>query len=292
MLSFTDKEMPNADIKELKVSVSRFDPEKDTKPYLKEYRVPVTTGMTVLEVLFYIKEHLDGSLTFRSSCRMGVCGSCGMMINKAPHLACHTQVFHVSTEELVIEPLPNYNIIRDLVCDLTPLFEKHKSIKPFIIRHKDSLDKPEGEQLQKPKELNKFLQFSYCLKCGMCMAACPTVATDKDFLGPQSLGQAYRYIADSRDCDYLQRIDVIDTPHGAWRCHFAGACSQACPNGVDPAMAIQLLKKHVTSNALGFDTQDEQAVTASLVTGAERNPKIPYAPEPTIKPKKTNKSKS
>ncbi|TDA69661.1 MAG: succinate dehydrogenase iron-sulfur subunit [Clostridia bacterium] len=258
--------------------VQRFDPERDQGPYLKEYHVPYTQGLTVLDGLYYIKEKLDGSLAFRASCRMAVCGSCGMFINGKPHLACHTQITELESTVLEIRPLPNYSVIKDLVCDFTPLFAKHKAIKPYIIRREaGEIDNPTREFLQSPAELESYLQFSYCMKCGLCLAACPTAATDRNFLGPQALGQAYRYCADSRDDGLAERVKEIDHAHGVWRCHLAGACSEACPKGVDPALGIQLLKRQVVLRAVGLGKGRKLAAVVPPPSG-QAKPRVEAPP--------------
>lgn len=226
--------------------VLRFDPDKDKEPYFKEYKFKPQKGMTILDGLMYIKENMDSSLSYRKSCRMGVCGSCAMFVNEKPVLACQTQISELQSSIIEVRPLPNYPIIRDVVPDLTPLFEKHENIKPYIIRKDtEEMNNPSGEYLQTPSQLDEYIQFSYCIKCGCCVSACPTSATYNKYLGPQALAQSYRYIIDSRDDGFKERQDVIDTPHGLWKCHFPGACSDACPKGVDPAFAIQLLKREV-----------------------------------------------
>ena len=238
-------ETPKA-VKNIVFEILRYDPEKDKAPSLKEYTVPVPKGMTVLDGLLWIKENLDPTLAYRSSCRMGVCGSCGMFINGMPRLACNNQVLHLTKSRLQIKPMPNNDIIKDLVPDLEPAFDKHRSVKPFLIRDQVAeMDNPTGQYFQSREELTNYIQFSYCIKCGLCLSACPTVATDEQFTGPQALAQAWRYNADSRDEGGTQRHEAVDTSHGVWSCHFAGACSDACPKGVDPAFAIQLLKQDV-----------------------------------------------
>ena len=214
----------------------------------QEFRIPIRRGMTVLDALIYAKERLDHSLGLRFSCRMATCGSCGMKINGRPMLACYTQISELKSNSIKIEPLNNCAVIRDLVTDFTEFFEHHRSIAPYIIR-KDITEKehPSKEYLQKPEDLEKYLQFSHCIKCGLCYSACPTVAADREFPGPQALAQAYRYIADSRDRGLKERMDRIDTAHGIARCHFAGTCSSVCPKGIDPAQGIQLLRRYVLS---------------------------------------------
>ena len=245
--------MSNSTARDITFRVRRFDPDADATPHWEEYRLHVTEGMTVLEALHELKAHQAPTLAWRSSCRMGVCGSCGMYINDLPQLACQTQVLHLGADVVTVAPLPNYPNVKDLVPNLEPLIEKHAAIKPFIIHpSREEMDAPTGEFLQTPEEREAFSQFTYCIKCGLCLAACPTVATDPLFLGPQALAQAYRYTADNRDCGLPERLEAIDAFHGPYQCHLAGACSQACPKGVDPALGIQLLKRTLVLDSIGF----------------------------------------
>ncbi|HEY8498093.1 MAG TPA: succinate dehydrogenase iron-sulfur subunit [Limnochordales bacterium] len=234
-----------AGLSKVVLRVARFDPERDVRLRWQTFEVPYTPGMTVLDALIAVKEHHDGSLAFRSSCRMGVCGSCGMYVNGKPRLACQTQVSELGGT-VEVAPLPNHDVIKDLVPDLSPTFERHRKVHPYIIRpagDEPEMRSPTREFAQTPEEMERYLQFAYCLKCSLCVAACPTAATDPLFLGPQALAQAYRYVADSRDGGWAARADVVDGPHGVFSCHLAGACSEACPKGVDPALGIQLLKR-------------------------------------------------
>lgn len=243
--------MTEGSTKQLTFKIQRYDPEKDRSPHFQEFTVPSGRGVTVLNGLLYIKENLDSSLTFRTSCRMGICGSCAMLINNYPYLACQTQIEELHSDRLTLKPLPIMPIIKDLVTDLTSFFNTHKSIKPYLIYHDtEETEIPTTEFVQLPREQNTFLQFTYCIKCGICLSACPTSASDKVFLGPQALSQCYRYCADRRDEGDQERFSVVDADHGVWQCHLAGACSEACPKGVDPALAIQLLKRRLVSKAL------------------------------------------
>jgi succinate dehydrogenase / fumarate reductase iron-sulfur subunit len=268
-------------MEKLTFKVQRYDPDKDKKPYTQVFTIPFKHGMTVLDGLIYIKENMDNTLSFRSSCRMGICGSCGMLINNLPMLACHTPIEELKKDTITVRSLPNFPIVRDLVADLSLLFEKHKSVKPYIIApDMAEAEKPTAEFLQSQLQLEEFVQFAYCVKCGLCMAACPTVATDKHFLGPQPLAQACRYSADRRDGGAKERFQQADTPHGIWLCHLAGACSEACPKGVDPALAIQLLKRAIISDDLRL--LKKRVPPSVAPPQAEKKPKV-AVPQFTIK---------
>jgi succinate dehydrogenase / fumarate reductase, iron-sulfur subunit len=236
------------DTSDIVLNIYRGGPNQKPENSYDSYRVPVSRWTTVLDALIYAKERLDSSVAIRYSCRMASCGSCGMKINGIPRLACYTKISELGTHTITCEPLPNFPLIRDLVTDFQEFFDHHKKIQPYIQNlHPDpSIDKL-SEFEQTPQEVDEFLQFSYCIKCGLCYSACPTVATDTKFPGPQALAQAYRYFADSRDDAVEKRLSIIDDKHGIWRCHFAGSCSKVCPKGVDPALGIQMLRSHLMS---------------------------------------------
>jgi succinate dehydrogenase / fumarate reductase iron-sulfur subunit len=266
--------------------VLRYNPEKDKSPQLREYSVPVSKGMTVLDGLHWIKEHIDHTLSWRSSCRMGICGSCGMFINGLPRLACNNQIVHLHSDHVVVKPLPNFDIIRDLVPDLESMISKHRSVKPYLIRKDlEEQNHPTNEYFQSEQELINYIQFAYCIKCGLCMAACPTVATSENYAGPQPLTQGWRYTSDSRDDGAKERAEVLYSPHGVYRCHFAGACSQVCPKGVDPALAIQMAKKDAFLKTFGSRKQRQASSVAPPVENWVPKAEIPKAPEPTVEKK-------
>jgi len=235
-------------VSDVTLVVQRFDPFRDEKPRLVEYVVPGREGMTVLDALLYARDYLDHSIALRFSCRQASCGSCGMKINGRPRLACYTQVDELKAEKVLAQPMDNFAIIKDLVTDLDSFFNRHKGLTPHLVRSdSQEVERPTAEFLMSPEELERVLQFTYCIKCGLCTSSCPTVATDSKFPGPQAMAQAYRYTADVRDEGGDLRLAALDNPHGIWRCHFAGSCSSVCPKGVDPALGIQLLKRHVMS---------------------------------------------
>lgn len=229
--------------------VYRRNPKQGKSSHFDKFEVPIQRWTTVLDALLHAKSYLDKSIAIRYSCRMASCGSCGMKINGIPRLACYTKVSEIDEDIITCEPLPNFPIIRDLVTDFSDFFEHHRSMEPFVHNpNADIVDKNSlTEFIQSPEDVEKYLQFSYCIKCGLCYSACPSVGSDTKFAGPQALAQAYRYFADNRDDATRSRLDIVDTKHGIWRCHFAGSCSVVCPKGVDPALGIQLLRGHLVS---------------------------------------------
>jgi succinate dehydrogenase / fumarate reductase, iron-sulfur subunit len=263
--------------------IRRFDPVSDPAPRWEEHRLPYTLGMTVLDGLKKLKETVTPALAWRSSCRMGVCGSCGMFINGRARLACNTQITELGTNVVRVAPLPNFNTIRDLVPDLSPMFDAHQAVMPYIIRDDaDEMAKPTGEFGQSVHELEQFLQFTYCIRCGCCMAACPTYATDATYSGPMPLAQSHRYNADTRDGGFAARRAVLAGETGPWRCHYAGECSRVCPKGVDPAKAIQLMKRELVLDYLRLRRERCPAGVAGKPAGLTRRDGIPLAPKPTI----------
>jgi len=228
--------------------IAKSNPEHDSGSKFAEFKVPYERWTTVLDAILDVKKHLDHSVAVRYSCRQASCGSCGMKINGRPGLACFTKISELDSDVVTVEPMNNYPIVRDLVVDLEGMFDTHKKMKPFIINDESEVSANTKEFLQTPEQVEEYIQFSNCIKCGLCNSACPTMATDSSFLGPQALTQAYRYVADNRDKGKNERLKIIDESHGIWRCHFAGSCSQVCPKGVDPAMGIQMLRGYL----LGF----------------------------------------
>jgi succinate dehydrogenase / fumarate reductase iron-sulfur subunit len=233
----------------IKLRVYRKNPKQSKSSHFDEFTVPVQRWTTVLDALLHAKGYLDNSIAIRYSCRMASCGSCGMKINGIPRLACYTKVSEINENIITCEPLPNFPVIRDLVGDFSDFFQHHSSMEPFIHnQNADIVDKNNlTEFIQSPEDVENYLQFSYCIKCGLCYSACPSVASDTKFPGPQALAQAYRYVADNRDDATRSRLNIVDDKHGIWRCHFAGSCSVVCPKGVDPALGIQLLRGHLVS---------------------------------------------
>lgn len=225
--------------------VRRYD---GFRSYWQSFEVPAKRGMTVLEGLYYIKENLDSSLAFRASCRMGICGSCAMKINGKPRLACETQILFLGNK-ITVEPLENYRVIKDLVTDFEGFFAKHKAVKPYLIRQDENYEEPK-ELLQTPEQLNEYYVFTLCIKCGACYSVCPAASTLDSYLGPAAMAAAYRFCADSRDEGQRDRYEVASSSQGVWRCHLAMECSEVCPKNVEPAKAVQMLRRSTAFSIL------------------------------------------
>ena len=238
------------------IKVFRANRTKGDSASYDSFEIPIQRWTTVLDALLYAKSYHDSSIGIRYSCRMASCGSCGMKINGVPRLACYTKISELEGSTITCEPLANFPHIRDLVTDFSQFFDHHKKMQPYIHNENSDMTDEKGllEFKQSLEDVDKYLQFSYCIKCGLCYSACPTVATDTKFPGPQALSQAYRYYADTRDNDTKERLNIVDEKHGIWRCHFAGSCSAVCPKGVDPALGIQLLRGHL----MGFSKNDKK----------------------------------
>ena len=226
--------------RELELEVMRYDPEKDQAPWFQKYTVSCEEDWAILDALNYVKENIDTTLSYRWSCHMMVCGSCGMMVNGEPSLTCKTFVRDLP-DRVRIEPLENFPIERDLVVVLDDVMEKLQTAQPYIIRE-DAAPPEDMEYTQSRGALNKFKQYTMCVNCMCCYAACPQYGLDQNFIGPAALTLAHRYNLDSRDQGKSQRLDILADHDGVWDCSFVGACSEVCPKSVDPAAAIQQMK--------------------------------------------------
>ncbi|MDH5780505.1 MAG: succinate dehydrogenase/fumarate reductase iron-sulfur subunit, partial [Candidatus Bathyarchaeota archaeon] len=213
--------------------IHRFDPEHN-KHYVSTYDVPARTGLTILEALLYIKDNLDGTLTFRHQCRMGQCGSCGVMVNGTPVLACYTQVLQLGVNTLEIEPLSNLPVIKDLVVDVDLFFEKFLEINPLLIKAEEEFRKP-TEFIQLPNDFKRYWDESICTKCSLCYSSCPA-AIDVQFLGPSSLTTNYRFLVDTRDEGLSERLK--DASETIWLCTSCDSCTLNCPKDIDCARAL------------------------------------------------------
>ena len=221
--------------------VARYRPEQESEASWDEFEVPCPREWVVLDGLNHIKDQLDGTLSYRWSCRMGVCGSCGMTVNGEPKLTCETFLSEYGGGPVRVEPLRNFPVVRDLVVEIGDFMRKLVAVRPWIIRDQE---KPlsEGEYLQTPDELDEYKQFSMCINCMLCYSACPIYGLEPGFIGPAAIALAQRYNLDSRDQGSGERLEILSEHDGIWGCTFVGECTEVCPKHVDPAGAIQRYK--------------------------------------------------
>jgi len=231
----------------MKLSVYRFDPDKDERPYMKDYEVtPEASDRMLLDVLVRAKVQ-DDSLSFRRSCREGVCGSDAMNINGKNGLACITRVADLP-QHVTLRPLPGLPVIRDLIVDMTQFFKQYHSIRPYVINNDPP---PERERLQSPREREELDGLYECILCACCSTSCPSFWWNPDkFVGPAGLLQAYRFIADSRDQVSSERLDNLEDPYRLFRCHTIMNCVDACPKNLNPTRAINKIKELLVKRAV------------------------------------------
>jgi len=237
-------------MKEFKLRVFRYDPEKDQQQHYDTFTVPYREGMTVLEALLWVFENLDGSLAFRYSCREAICGSCAMYISGRYALACRVQVKSaLEGDTVTVSPLPHMRVIKDLVVDQTKLWENYARVKPWLIN-----DEPAGdrERLQSPEDRAKYNKEIDCILCGSCYSSCPSAANNEEYLGPHALNWANRFFVDTRDKADRERLEIVASEYGVFRCHTIFNCVEACPKHLNPTEAIQNLKKAAMAYKLGL----------------------------------------
>jgi fumarate reductase iron-sulfur subunit len=227
--------------KQITLQVARYRPEQESEAVFDEFEVPCPSDWVVLDGLNHIKDQMDGTLSYRWSCRMGICGSCGMTVNGEPKLTCATFLTDYAPGPVRVEPLRNFPVIRDLIVDLGDFMQKLVRVKPWIVR---TAEKPlsSGEYLQTPEEMDEYKQFSMCINCMLCYSACPIYGLDPKFIGPAAIALAQRYNLDSRDEGAAERLEVLSEHEGIWGCTFVGECTKVCPKNVNPAGAIQRYK--------------------------------------------------
>lgn len=226
--------------RQVELEVLRFNPETDAEPYFQRYSVECEVEWVVLDALNKIKETIDPTLAYRWSCHMAVCGSCGMMVNGEPTLSC--KAFLRNYQGVIrVEPLAHFPIQRDLVTVIDDFMDKMKRVRPYLVPAEERT-LADGEYRQTPAQLARYKQYTLCINCMLCYAACPEYGLVPKFLGPAAISLAHRYNLDSRDAGREQRQQEVASNEGVWECSFVGACSEVCPEHVDPAGALQQVK--------------------------------------------------
>ena len=235
-------------LKTLKISIYRYDPDIGKKPYMQsmDIDIPKDKDIMVLDALQLAKE-IDPTISFRRSCREGVCGSDGMNINGKNGLAGITPLSSVfKKNKLDLRPLPGLPVVRDLVVDMTEFYAQYEKIKPFL---QNDTPVDIGERLQSPEDRDKLDGLYECILCACCSTSCPSFWWNPDkFVGPAALLQAYRFIADSRDTKTAERLQSLSDPFSVYRCHGIMNCVSVCPKGLNPNEAIGEIKSMLLSN--------------------------------------------
>ena len=230
---------------EVTLRIKRYNPETDAKAAFKEYVVDVEPTDRVLDAMNQVKWKHDGTLTYRRSCAHGVCGSDAMRINGRNRLACKILMKELG-KKITIEPLIGYKVIKDLVIDMDQFFDSYKAVKPYLIAD----DAPSAvERRQSPEQRERYDDTTKCILCAACTTSCPITWTNERFVGPAAIVNAHRFIFDSRDQGGAERLRILNTQSGVWRCRTIFNCTDACPRGIEVTKAIEEVKR-----ALLFET--------------------------------------
>jgi len=248
------------------VQIERWNPESD-EGGLHSYTVEGPETSTLLDVLDVIKDTVDGSLSYRKSCRMAVCGSCGMRMDGGAVLACKTPMAPLAEagHVPVVSPMGNLPVIKDLVVDMDPFWAKFKAVKPWL---EEDVRPPVKEWRVQQEELDRIMKEALCIQCGCCVSECNSMAADPDFLGPAALAKAQRFVGDARDRDREERLRTLNGPHGVWDCTRCYFCNERCPKGVDPRDAIAKLGAEIYSEGMLSDKGARHAQDFDMSTRA------------------------
>ncbi len=225
------------------LEVLRYDAAAGGPPRIQAYEVTVDRPTTVLEALLQIQDEQDPTLAFRYACRGAVCGSCAMAVNGRLQLACRVQLHSLPSRRVVLEPLPGFEILKDLVVDMDEFWEKYRRVQPWL----HAAFSGSAENRVTEREQQRIDSYVNCILCGLCYAACPVLRTNPRFTGPAALAKLYRFRADSRDDRDPATLQQEDSARGLWACHTIMACCQVCPREVRPADGIRGLRRQMFS---------------------------------------------
>jgi len=220
--------------------ILRYDPLKDKHPSFQDFFYETDEKKSVIEALMDIRNEQDCTLAFRYSCREAICGSCAMVMNGEFDLACRVKLDSLKTSQIVIEPLPNLEIQKDLIVNMDPFFEAVRKIEPYLYPGKNFAK--EGYRIE-DKEMDKIFQYVNCILCGSCYSACPVASRDENYLGPAALAKLYRFVKDPRDKRPFSIWSKVNTEGGVWGCDTVFKCNEVCPKSVRPADGIEALRR-------------------------------------------------
>jgi fumarate reductase iron-sulfur subunit len=225
------------------IEVYRCDPEQSLQGHMVPYRVPRIEKMTILDVLVYIQRHHDRSLAFRYACRLGMCGTCTVMVNDVPRWACRTSIERLGGETIRIAPLRFLPVVKDVLVDYEPFFTKYRAAQSYFVPRQEPTEAaPISPASRERRAIDPNLE---CITCGACYASCTMLAHDAEYLGPAALNRAYTLVRDSRDGLRRGRLAAVGGEHGCWRCHSLFNCTEVCPKHLSPTRAIQGLKRAI-----------------------------------------------
>ena len=228
--------------------IMRFDPLLDERPYFQDFPYQTSEKKSLLEALMDIRNEQDCSLVFRYSCREAICGSCAMVINGKPDLACRTIVESLNSSLIVIEPLPSLEIQKDLAVDMEPFWQVLNQVEPYLFAGQQPPEK--GHRVDE-KEMERIDQYIGCILCACCYSACPVVSRDQRYVGPAALAKLYRFVKDPRDQRGYAHWSRVNTESGAWGCDTVFKCNEACPKKVRPADGIEGLRRKLVLGKIG-----------------------------------------
>lgn len=232
---------------QVKLKIFRYNPETDKKPHYDTYKIEADPTDRVLDLLEYVKDYLDGTLSFRRSCAHGVCGSDAMRINGMNRLACKVLVKDLGTTKITVEPLLGMGVHKDLIVDMEPFFEHYRSILPYLINDEPT---PKRERLQSPEDRERFDDTTKCILCAACTTSCPSYWANEQYVGPAAIVNAHRFIFDNRDRAAAQRLEIVNDQFGIYRCHTIFNCTLACPREIEITKAIGEIKKAIATGKL------------------------------------------
>ncbi|MDO8683012.1 MAG: succinate dehydrogenase iron-sulfur subunit [Armatimonadota bacterium] len=231
---------------QVRLKIQRFDPDKDEKPYFADYKAEVEPTDRVLDALNYVKWYVDGSLAYRHSCAHGICGSDAMRINGVDRLACKTLIKEAGAR-ITIEPLRGFTVKKDLIVDMEAFFEQYRSVMPYLVNDDPP---PTVERPQSPRERALYDDTTKCILCASCTASCPVFWANEEYVGPAAIVNAHRFIFDSRDQAGSERLEILNSREGVWRCRTIFNCTDACPRDIQVTRAIQDVKRAIMSKKL------------------------------------------
>ena len=250
------------------LKIWRYDSKTGDRA-LKEYEVDAPEEATLLDCLDLVKDKHDGSLAYRKSCRMMICGSCGMRMDGAAVLACKVRMYDIAAagQVPVISPMGNLPVVRDLVVDMDPFWAKYRAVKPYV---EGAAPEDGKENLVTQERMNVVRKESLCINCGCCVSECNAMESSPEFLGPQALAKAMRFVGDPRDAGKVDRLEFVGGKNGIWQCTRCYFCNERCPKGVDPRDAIAKLGAEAMHNGIDRDMGAKHAkwfVTSAKTTG-------------------------